>query len=135
MGSLRAATQDQPMTPSSQYALASMHLLRQTKEDTTAFLALTGLLESFFTHSAGYRILKRPDHNLSFSSYSKTRTSLTRLRILPHEDSVQSCPASASKVEVRGLQETMVLSEAERREGLPECTFWRCAAIDPQVRV
>lgn len=27
----------------------------------------------------------------------------------------------------------MALSDAERKEGLPECSFWRCAAIDPQV--
>lgn len=39
----------------------------------------------------------------------------------------QECQPSLS------LQESMGLSDAERREGLPECTFWRCAAIDAQV--
>jgi hypothetical protein len=32
------------------------------------------------------------------------------------------------------VQDSMVLSEAEQREGLPECVFWRCVAVDAQVR-
>ena len=32
------------------------------------------------------------------------------------------------------MQDSMVLSEAEQKEGLPECVFWRCVAVDAQVR-
>ena len=32
------------------------------------------------------------------------------------------------------VQDSMVLSEAEQKEGLPECAFWRCVAVDAQVR-
>lgn len=32
------------------------------------------------------------------------------------------------------LQEAMSLTAIERREGLPECSFWRCAAVDAEVR-
>ena len=31
------------------------------------------------------------------------------------------------------VQDSMVLSEAEQKEGLPECVFWRCVAVDAQV--
>ena len=32
------------------------------------------------------------------------------------------------------LQNTMVLSEIEKKEGLPGCVYWRCVALDAEVR-
>ena len=31
------------------------------------------------------------------------------------------------------MQNTMILSEAEKGEGLPSCLFWRCVAVDSRV--